>query len=183
MAHSHGWKDGSPPHHCLQEAAWASSQYGNWLSPQLHIKKTKEGAVMLLWPSSGSHVSAYPLHSIVNLGQPWFNVKGTIQRARIPGDKDHWGNPEGWVEWVSPEISVTLTVCLCVCVLSCVRLFVTLLDCSSPGSSVHGNFQARILDGLSFPPPGDLSNLGIHPGSPALQANSLLLSHRETTKS
>ena len=102
VAHSHGWKVGSPPHHCLQEAAWASSQYGNWLSPQLHptrrrlhIKKTKEGVVMLLWPGSGSHVSAYPLHSIVNLGQPWLNVKGTIQRARIPGDKDHWGNLEG----------------------------------------------------------------------------------------
>ena len=126
---------------------------------------------MLLWPTLESHTPAYPLHSIVNLGQPWFNVKGTLQRARMPGDKDHWGNLEGWVEWVSPKISVTLTVCVCVCVLSCIQLFVTLLDYSLPDSSVHGIFQARILDGLPFPPPGDLYNLGIQPGSPALQTN------------
>ena len=49
------------------------------------------------------------------------------------------------------------------------------LDCSPPGSSVHGILQARILSGLPFPSPGDLSNLGIKPRSPALQANSLPL--------
>ena len=31
--------------------------------------------------------------------------------------------------------------------------------------------------GLPFPSPGDLSNSGIEPGSPALQANSYHLSH------
>ena len=35
---------------------------------------------------------------------------------------------------------------LCVCVLSCVRLSVTHMDCSSPGSSVHGIFPARTLE-------------------------------------
>ena len=30
------------------------------------------------------------------------------------------------------------------------------VDCSPPGSSVHGIFQARTLDGLPFPPPGAL---------------------------
>ena len=30
--------------------------------------------------------------------------------------------------------------------------------CSLPGSSVHKNFQATILDVLSFPTPGDLPN-------------------------
>ena len=36
---------------------------------------------------------------------------------------------------------------------------------------------------LPFPPPGDLPNPGIEPaspGSPALQADSLLLSHQES---
>ena len=47
------------------------------------------------------------------------------------------------------------------------------MDCSPPGSSVHGIFQARILEGLPFPPPGDLPNPGIEPGFPALQADSL----------
>ena len=30
--------------------------------------------------------------------------------------------------------------------LSCVQLFVTPMDCSLPGSSVHGIFQARVLE-------------------------------------
>ena len=37
----------------------------------------------------------------------------------------------------------------------------------------HGIFQAKILDGLPFPPPGDLPNPGIEPASPALQVDSL----------
>ena len=35
------------------------------------------------------------------------------------------------------------------------------MDCSSPVSSVHEIFQARLLDGLPCPPPGDLPNPGI----------------------
>ena len=46
--------------------------------------------------------------------------------------------------------------------------------CSSPGSSVHGISQARILDGLPFPSPGDLPDSGIKLEYPALQADSLL---------
>ena len=49
--------------------------------------------------------------------------------------------------------------------LSRVRLFATPVDCSSPGSSVHG---------LPFPSPGDLPDPGIEHRSPALQADSLL---------
>ena len=37
------------------------------------------------------------------------------------------------------------------------------MDCSLPGSSVHGIFQARILEWLPFTPPGDLPNPGIEP--------------------
>ena len=52
------------------------------------------------------------------------------------------------------------------------------MDCSLPGSSVHGILQARILrseywSGLLFPSPGDLPDPGIEPESPALQAGSL----------
>ena len=51
------------------------------------------------------------------------------------------------------------------------------MDCSPPGSSVHGIFQARTLDWVanpfSIPSPGDLPNPGIEPESPALQADSL----------
>ena len=47
------------------------------------------------------------------------------------------------------------------------------LDCSPPGSSVHGILQQGYWSGLPFPAPGDLPNPGIKPGSPALQAVSL----------
>ena len=41
------------------------------------------------------------------------------------------------------------------------------MDYSPPGSSVHGFFQARMVE-LTFPTPGDLPDLGIEPNSPAL---------------
>ena len=47
------------------------------------------------------------------------------------------------------------------------------MDHSSPGSSVHGILQARILEWAPFPSPVDLSDPGIEPGSPALQADIL----------
>ena len=37
------------------------------------------------------------------------------------------------------------------------------MDCSLPGSSVHGVLQARILKWVAFPPPGDSSDPGIEP--------------------
>ena len=40
--------------------------------------------------------------------------------------------------------------------------------------TVHGILQARILEWVAFPSPGDLPNPGIKPASPALQADSLL---------
>ena len=48
------------------------------------------------------------------------------------------------------------------------------MACSPPGSSVHEILQAIILECASMPYSRDLSNPGIEPGSPALQADSLL---------
>ena len=44
------------------------------------------------------------------------------------------------------------------------------MDYSSPGSSVHGLLQARILEWVAMPssPPGDLPDPGIKPSSLAL---------------
>ena len=44
------------------------------------------------------------------------------------------------------------------------------MDCSPPGSSVHGILQAKI----PLPSPGNLPDLGIEPRCLALQADSLL---------
>ena len=48
------------------------------------------------------------------------------------------------------------------------------VDCSPPGSFVHGILQARDWSGLPFSSPGDLPDPGIKPGSLALQVDSLL---------
>ena len=56
---------------------------------------------------------------------------------------------------------------------SCLTLC-NLLDCSLPGSSVHRFPRQKYWSGLPFPSPGDLPNPGIEPGSPTLQADSLL---------
>ena len=47
------------------------------------------------------------------------------------------------------------------------------VDCSPPGSSVHGISPARILEWVAISPPWDLPNPGIESGSLALQADSL----------
>ena len=49
-----------------------------------------------------------------------------------------------------------------------------LMDCNTPGSSVHGSLQARILEWVACPHPGDLPNPETEPRSPALQADSFL---------
>ena len=47
------------------------------------------------------------------------------------------------------------------------------MDYSLPGSSVHVILQARILEWLPFPSPGDLADPGVKPGSSALEADTL----------
>ena len=59
--------------------------------------------------------------------------------------------------------------------LSHVQLFETPLTiaCRLSGSSVHRILQARTLEWVACPSPGDLPNAGIKPRSPTLQADSL----------
>ena len=47
------------------------------------------------------------------------------------------------------------------------------MDCSPPGSSIHGIFQARILEWVSVAFSRDLPNPGMKPRSPALQVDAL----------
>ena len=41
------------------------------------------------------------------------------------------------------------------------------MDYNLPDFSVHGVFQAKIVEWVAFPAPGDLPNLGINPVSSA----------------
>ena len=47
------------------------------------------------------------------------------------------------------------------------------MDCSLSGSSIHGIFQARVLEWIAISSPGDLPNPGTEPGFPSLQADAL----------
>ena len=69
---------------------------------------------------------------------------------------------------------------LCLVNQSCPTLYDP-MDCNPPGSSVHGDSPGKdtgvgILQmgklGMPCPPPGDLPNPGIEPGSPSLEADS-----------
>ena len=63
---------------------------------------------------------------------------------------------------------------LCVCTQS-LQPCLTLgnpMDCSPPGSSVHGILQARMLEWVAMPSSRGLPYLGIEPVSPALQLDS-----------
>ena len=76
--------------------------------------------------------------------------------------------------WASPPASA----CVCVCAQSC-PTFCDPMGCSLPGSSVHGILQARILEWLPSPPPGDLPNPKIKPTSltcPALAGGFFTIS-------
>ena len=52
-----------------------------------------------------------------------------------------------------------------VCVYSVTSVVSDPMDWSPPGSSAHGILQARILEQVAMPPPGDLPNPGIKPTS------------------
>jgi len=59
------------------------------------------------------------------------------------------------------------------------------MDCNLPGSSVHGIFQARILEWVTLSYSRDLPNAGIQPTSlvsPASKVNSLPLNHLGSPK-
>ena len=82
-----------------------------------------------------------------------------------------------------PHSPVVVVVAVVVSVVhSCPTLFDP-MDCSPPGSSVHGILQEEYWSRLPFPSPGHLPNPGVEPGSPALQADSSLSDHEGSPNS
>ena len=61
---------------------------------------------------------------------------------------------------------------LCLVTQSCLTLCDS-MNCSLPGSSVHGDSLGK-NSGVGCPPPEDLPNPGIRPKSLALQVDSIL---------
>ena len=65
-------------------------------------------------------------------------------------------------------------MCVCVLVDQLCPALCDPMDYSPLGSSVHVILQARMLEWVVIPSPGDLPDPGIEPVSPSLQADSLL---------
>ena len=84
-----------------------------------------------------------------------------------------------WLSWQEDSrksISIhqlPFGVLLCVLLTPSCLILCNPMDCSLPGSFVYGILQAKYWSGLPFLSPGNLSDPGIEPGSPALQADSL----------
>ena len=70
-------------------------------------------------------------------------------------------------EWVIVRTYFFLFPCKEKFAQSCLTL------CDPMDYTAHGILQARILEWVALPSPGDLPDPGIKPGSPALQADSL----------
>ena len=76
--------------------------------------------------------------------------------------------PEGPGHFSWTQLLFCVCVCVCVCVLSHfnhIWLFATPMDCSLPGSSVHGILQARILEWVAISSSRDLPDPGVEPTS------------------
>ena len=93
----------------------------------------------------------------VKEGSEKVGLKLNIQKTKImaSGPITSWQIDGETVQTVSEVIQLCLILC-------------DHMDCSLPGSSIHGIFQARVLEGVPFPSPEDIPNPGIEPRSPAL---------------
>ena len=82
-----------------------------------------------------------------------------------------------WIWFQSPCCFLSTRARVCSVTRSCLSACHA-MDCSPPGSSIRGIFQARVLEWVAISFSRDLPNPGIKPWSPALQAESLPLSHQ-----
>ena len=89
-----------------------------------------------------------------------------VPSVDLPNPGIKWASCTGkqilyhWPTFSSVQFSSVAQSCLTLC---------DPMDCSLPGSSVHGFSRQEYWSGLPFPSPGDLSNPGIEPDAPALQ--------------
>ena len=64
------------------------------------------------------------------------------------------------------KVGFEVGVCVCAKLLQSRPTLCNPMDCSLPGSCVHGILQARILEWVACLPPGNLPKPGMEPASP-----------------
>ena len=77
--------------------------------------------------------------------------------------------PATWSLVAPGEVAPSPSLCVCSLAQFCPTLCDP-VDCSLPGCSVHGILQAKILEWVAGPLPGDPPNPGIQPTSTASPA-------------
>ena len=131
------------------------------------------------------------VHRLQGGWTPYCNCIIGVGRHDLPTDSNWCSTYYG--VWNIKYFCVVLKTSRCVCFLSLCFSFPVLhlkikvkmellsrvrlcnpMDCSMPSSSIHWIFQARILEWVATSFSTDLPDPGIEPGSPALQAGSLL---------
>ena len=111
---------------CHQASKWVSSQWGRWADDGYHC-----WAVV--------HSKAAVLHSVDVAGErPGPQTGSDEPSCRL--ESQRWYSLENWSPFLAAE---------CVCMLSCDSC--DPVDCSPPGSSVHGISQARIPEWVAIP--------------------------------
>ena len=118
---------------------------------------------------SYEHLCSYPLANLGENGsqsQKWCKIRKMQQKSRKSGQILCCQRKRADIFLLFSQI---LSVCLVA--QSCPTLC-NPMDCSLPGSSVHGHSPGK-NPGVSCSPPGDVPNPGIKPRTPTLQVDSL----------
>ena len=117
--------------------------------------------------SNFSSITVFPFLSFFML----FICKGnqSICSIKLPTSQKIWLIASWWcsltcssVSWISSRLNVKSRAWLYVLVAQSGPALCDPTDCSLPGSSVHGIFQAGILEWLPCPPPEDFLNQGLN---------------------
>ena len=99
-----------------------------------------------VWPWSSSLASLI-FRYLIKMGQK-------MEHRPRADERMTWNKAYKLVSWCTGKRSIIVRcVCVCVCVYSITQLHLTLfcpMDCSSPGSPVHGISQARIQEWVAI---------------------------------
>ena len=114
------------------------------------------------------------LHATVYLFDYWYLLAISIDDWYLCERPSRTEKGKGKPRWkqLSTQFGSNL-VCVCVLVTQSCLTLCNPMNYSPPGSSSMGFSRQEYLSGLPCPSPGDLPDLWIEPGSPALQVDSL----------
>ena len=87
-----------------------------------------------------------PCHMACRNLFPWPGIE-PVPSAMEAWSLNHW--TAGELPWVVIKIASSVFMCVCVHAQSCLTLYDP-MDCSPPDSSVHGIFQARMLEYIAI---------------------------------